>query len=172
MNSITVYYYYYCKFFISATAVCLSMETEWQQVSLGRLDSSMYSGRFQNGYCLDLFSNFLMFLYSFQAFVGHSKHTKSPSTIIGITNNFMFYEFFSSFARSNYLPIISFSFISTLWSAGTATSSRWQVIFLFLINTRSSLLARVVGPVYIWRPQRILCISFSRIDSSLCMDEF
>ena len=50
-------------------------------------------------------------------------------TTIGITVTFMFQVFFSSLARSKYLSFFSISFRFTLWSAGTAKSTKRQVPF-------------------------------------------
>ena len=52
---------------------------------------------------------------------------------IGITVTFMFYSFFNSLARSEYLSFFSFSFSFTLWSPGTAKSTIRQVLFFFLL---------------------------------------
>ena len=52
----------------------------------------------------------------------HQLQLISPSVTI------MFYRAFSSLARSRYF---SFSFIFTLWSAGTAKSSNRQVLSFF-----------------------------------------
>ena len=56
------------------------------------------------------------------------------------------------------------SFISTLRSAGMAL----EVFFLF-IKTRPCLLACIERSVSISRSQRILCVSFSRTDSGMCI---
>ena len=53
----------------------------------------------------------------------------SAPITIGITVIFMFYSFFSSLARSRYLPLFSPSFNFTLWSAGLAKSTIQQVFF-------------------------------------------
>ena len=48
--------------------------------------------------------------------------------------------------------------------------STWrQVFFYLLINIRSDLLARIKWFICILMSQRILCISFSRTDSGLCI---
>ena len=46
-----------------------------------------------------------------------------------------------------------FAFIFTLCSAGTANSTRWQVIFL-LINTKWSLLVKIGCLFLIWNPRK------------------
>ena len=81
----------------------------------------------------------------------------------------MFHRFFRSLARSKYLSLFSFSFISTFWFAETAKSTIRQALYFLLIMTRFGLLADVRWSVYKWKSQRILCISFSWMDSSLCL---
>ena len=56
-----------------------------------------------------------------------------PSMLIriNITVTFMFYSFFSSPARSNYLSLFLFSFVSTLLSPEMAKSALRQVSFSF-----------------------------------------
>ena len=46
----------------------------------------------------------------------------------------MFHSFFSSLARSKYLSPFSFSFIFTLWSAGTAKSTIRRVLFFCWVS--------------------------------------
>ena len=86
---------------------------------------------------------------------------------IGITIVYMFHSFFSSLARSRYLSLFSLSFSFTLWSAGMAKSTIWQVLFFFFTITRSGCLAMIGWSVCISKSQRILCISFSWTDSRL-----
>ena len=57
--------------------------------------------------------------------------TNAPITI-GIIVTFMFLTVFNSLARSRYLSFFSHSFSFILWSAGTAKSTIWQVLFSFL----------------------------------------
>ena len=91
------------------------------------------------------------------------------STPIGITIIRFHSLFFSSLARSNYLSHFLLSFIFTRWYVGMAKSTIQQVFFILLTITRSGLLAGINGVVYISKSQRILCISFSRTDSGLCI---
>ena len=84
------------------------------------------------------------------------------------------YVFFQWFflnltVRCLHLSFFSISFSFTLWSAGVAKSTRWQVLSFLLINTRSGLLARIRWSVCISKSQRILWVSFSRMDSGLCV---
>ena len=44
----------------------------------------------------------------------------------------MFHSFFNSLTRSRYRFFFYLSFNSTLWSAGTAKSTIWRVLFLFV----------------------------------------
>ena len=55
----------------------------------------------------------------------------APITI-GIIVTCMFHSFFTSLARSRYLPFFSHSFSFILSSAGTAKSTILQVLFFFL----------------------------------------
>ena len=73
---------------------------------------------------------------------------------------------FSSQARSRYLCFFSFSFSFTLWSAGRANSSIRQG---FLSITRFGRLAKIKWSVCTWKSQKNLSVSFSRIDSMLCI---
>ena len=77
---------------------------------------------------------------------------------IGMTVTLMFHGYFKSIlARSKYF-FISLSFIFILWSAGTAKSTRWQVLsfffFFFFINTRYNLLSGKRWSVCISKSQR------------------
>ena len=83
--------------------------------------------------------------------------------------------FFSSLAWSSYLSLFSHSFSFTLFSAGMAKFTIWQVLFLFFIfiflltSTRSGHLVKIRWPVCISKFLRILCVSFSRTDSVFCI---
>ena len=57
---------------------------------------------------------------------------RAPITI-GSTVTFMFHNFFTFLARSRYLSFFSHSFKFTLWSAGTAKSTIWHVLFIIII---------------------------------------
>ena len=88
-------------------------------------------------------------------------------TIIGITITLMFHNFLSSQARSIYLFIFLLSFIFTQCFTRIAKSTREQVRYFLLINIRSGLLDKIRRSICISKSKRILCILFSRIDSSL-----
>ena len=68
------------------------------------------------------------------------------------------FAFFSSLSRSVYLSLFLFSLIFNLWSTGTAKFS--FSFFFFITITRSS-----IRYLYL----KILCVSFSRSDSGLCI---
>ena len=55
---------------------------------------------------------------------------------VPITNdiivNLIFHSSLKSLSRSRYLPLFSLSFNFTLWSAGMAKSTLWQVLFYFV----------------------------------------
>ena len=94
---------------------------------------------------------------------------KAPITIDTIVT-FMFYSFFNSLARSGYLTFFSHSFRFILWSAGTAKSTIFQILFFFLlIIIRSGRLAGIRWSVCMLKSHRSLCVSFSRTGAGLCM---
>ena len=93
--------------------------------------------------------------------------TPKAPTIIDITIAFMFHSFFSSLVRFKYFSRFSFSSLYTLVS-WNSTIHKMISSFLF-VNTRFSLLARILLSVCISECQRILCISFYRTDSGLCI---
>ena len=84
----------------------------------------------------------------------------SAPIIIGITVTFMFHSFFSNFlGSSRYLSLFSLSFSFNLWSAGTAKFTIRQVLFFVEYHK-------------VWSSGRdlvILCVSFSGMDSELCI---
>ena len=82
------------------------------------------------------FSNAEVWIFSVVPLISSSSSrflvtVPSSPTMIGITATFMFHRFFSSLARSRYLPRFSLSF--TLWSVATANSPMWHASF-FLLN--------------------------------------
>ena len=77
---------------------------------------------------------------------------------------------FSSLERSKNLSLFSFSLNLSLWSAWTAKSPTWKVLFFFFFFfCKASCL--IFWSVYISKSLIILCIPFSRMDSDLCMDQ-
>ena len=90
---------------------------------------------------------------------------RAPITISMIVT-FMFHNFFHSLARSWYL------FFFSLSSARTANTTILQFLyFLFvcLIITWSSCLAKIRWSVCMSKSQKSLCISFSRTEAGLCI---
>ena len=83
----------------------------------------------------------------------------------------MFHRFFNSLAKSRYLSLFLLSFNFTLWSAETAKSTIFQVLFFLflLIIIRSCNLAEIWWSVCISKSQRNLWVSFYRTDSGLCI---
>ena len=103
-----------------------------------------------------------------------SPFTNNPSVVIprvpitfGINVTFMFHSFFNSKPRSTYFSFFSLSFNFTLWSARTAKFTILQVLFFLLIIIRSGCLAEIKWSVCMSKPQRSLCVSFSRTDVRL-----
>ena len=85
-------------------------------------------------------------------------------------NSFIFSSFFKSFlVKFKYLSIFLLSFIFPRWFARTAKSSRRQVLSFLLLKTRSTFLLKIWWSVCISKYQRILRVSFSRTNSSLCI---
>ena len=103
-------------------ADCLSLESEWQQVSSRLQDSPEYSSRSYQ-------SSHLYGVDFFQAFGDHSKRT-----------NFNWYHchphvpLFCSFcsqAMFKYFSIFVLTFIFILWSTVMAKSTRWRVHYYY-----------------------------------------
>ena len=88
---------------------------------------------------LDVFSNSEVWMVPARPPISScSNPFSSPSGIVpsapvinGITVTSMFHRFFCSLARFKDKSLFSFSLIFTLWSDGTAKSTRWQVLFFF-----------------------------------------
>ena len=92
----------------------------------------------------------------------------SAPTTISITVNFMVYRLSSSLAKSRNSSFFSPSFNFTLWSAGKAKSTIRQFLFFFQLS-RSGRLAVIRWSVCISKSKRTLWVSFSRMDSWLCI---
>ena len=97
--------------------------------------------------------------------------SSAPITI-GINVTFMFHSFFSSLARPRYSSLLSLSFNFTLWSAGTVKFTIRQNLVFLLTIIRSGCLAEIRWFVCMSKFQRILWVSFSRIDSRWCIYDF
>ena len=157
-----------------------------EEVSSSRQDSSWYSDQSQqccslNG--LDSSSNFQLIMPPFQAF----GTVPSVPIIIGITVTFMFHSFLCSLATSKYSSFFSLSLIFTQWSGKVYYSVSFlslslslslslylslSLSFFFcflLIITRPGLLTGIRWSFCIWKFQRISCVSFSRMNSGLCI---
>ena len=89
----------------------------------------------------------------------------APITI-GTIVTFMFHSFFNSLARSLYLSFSSLSFRFILWSAGTAKSTIWQILFFFFVDY---FLAGIRWSLCMLKSHRSLCESFSRTGTGLCI---
>ena len=138
------------EIFTPVLPVGISLESEWQQVSLSLQDSSQYSGWSQQNCCLDVLISSI-FLPSFLETV-----SRAPVIII-ITVTLMFHNFFIFLARFSYLSLF------WLYLLFLFVSPEWQ-------NPRDfGLLAGIRWSVCISKSQRILCFSFSRTDIGLCM---
>ena len=89
---------------------------------------------------------------------------KAP-IIIDITVTFMFYSFDKIQLFSYHFAF--FYFHSIVRRNGKSTW--WQVQFFLSIDTRTGRLAGIKWSFYILKSQRIVCASFSRRDSDLCI---
>ena len=93
-----------------------------------------------------------------------------PWAPIGIIVTFMFCGIFlNSFPKLKHWSLLSHSFNSTLWVAGTAKGSILQVLSFLLIIMRSGCQAEIRWSVCISKSQRSMCVSYSRTDSWFCM---
>ena len=92
-----------------------------------------------------------------------------PKITISTTVTLMFHSFFNFLARSRYLSFFSQSFSFILWSAGTAKSTIFQILFFLLILIRSGLLAEISWSVCMSKSHRSLCVWFSRRGGGLCI---
>ena len=70
-------------------------------------------------------------------------------TIMGIKVTFMFHSFFSSLLRSTYLSLFSLYFNFTHWSARTAKSTIWKILFSLFTIIRSGRLVEIQWSVSI-----------------------
>ena len=91
--------------------------------------------------------------------------------MIGITVNFIFHSFISPLARFKYLCSRSFFFHFHFHQVVCWHSKFHEIagFFFLLIQIRSDLLNLNRWSSFIWKSQRIICLSFSRIDSVLCI---
>ena len=90
---------------------------------------------------------------------------------IGISVTFMFHSFFfNSLARSWYLSLILLPFIFYCNQPERQSSrfGNYSLFFLLLTITRSGGRTEIWRSVSISKSQKILCVSFSRVDFRLC----
>ena len=97
------------------------------------LDSSQYFDWFQQC-CVDSPSDFLFFQYFFWALIHCSNRTNFT-----VTSTFTYYQRHLYVSRFWQDPIFFLFF--AFFYFHSAKSTRWQVLFYLLINTRSDLLA-------------------------------
>ena len=91
---------------------------------------------------------------------------------IGITVTLMFHSIFTSVARTRYSSLFSISFDFTPWSARTAipwlgTQGSLFFFFFFFFFFWPGRLAEIRWSDYISKSHKILCVSFSRMNSGL-----
>ena len=89
----------------------------------------------------------------------------APTTIVNTVTSTLLICFFLVLGQGR-----NFAFIFNLWSAGTTKSTGRKFLFFFyLISTRDDLLTRISLSVCFSKSQRIVCVSFSRTHSGLCL---
>ena len=148
------YYFTFCEFFTLALADYLSLESEWYQASSSLLDNNILA---------DL-NNTIIWIVSIPLLISNSSSPLSkpfrtlPSAPITTDNivDLMFYSFLSSQAKSKYLSLRLLCF-SLCWNSkvhNTANS------FFFLAG---------MNKVCFSNSLRILCVSFFKTDSGLCI---
>ena len=118
----------------------LSLESEWQQVSLGLQNSSRILDNLNVGVWVFL----ILPLISSSSSHFYKLLGTDPSipTRIAISVTPMFHIFLVFWQEPSICPSFHF-FIFTLWSPSMVKSMRWQVPFLLLINYRTGLLTRI-----------------------------
>ena len=123
---------------------------------------------------LDLSSNFQILQPSYQTFNDRSKCTNN-----NWYHRHLYVPLVSKFSSKVQVLVKRFAFFdihSVVRSDGkilnTVSSLFFPSFFFFfflLMITKSSLLAEIRGSVCTSKSQRVLCVSFSRTDSGLCM---
>ena len=91
-----------------------------------------------------------------------------PLIAIGITVTFIFHSFFSVLLQGLCI-YLSFRFLSIVPSGQPERQSPLFFFFLLLTFTRSGRLAVIRWSVCISKSQGILCVSFSKMGSRLCI---
>ena len=113
-----------------------------------------------------MFTTCFLIFKSYSPSTGHRKIVPSAIITNGIIVTFMFLWFcFYSLVKFRYLFLFSFSFHFTLWSAEMAKSTIWNVLFFYWLSQGPRLRDLIVSQ----NSREILCISFSRTNSGLCI---
>ena len=143
-----------------------SLKSEWQQVSLGLQDSSDCSSQ-----CCNLNDH-----NSSSDFLSHQSLFQSLGNCFSPANHYylchfhdpQIFHFSGNIQCSLDFFFFFFSPFLTRWCAGTAKSTRWQVLFFLLINSMTVLVG-IGWSVWNSKSQIILWVSFSRTDSGSCI---
>ena len=169
------YYYTLYEFSTPVLVDCLSLETEWQQVSSGPQDSSQYSGRSQQ-YCNLNDLDFHLFQFLFHAFGDCSKctnynwyhrHPQVPQFCVV----FLFFCFFffcvcvflvlwQDLSIRLSFPFFWFSLSDPLEWQNPLVDRILLLLLLLLISPRLGLLFRIWWSVCIPKSKRTLSVLF------------
>ena len=101
-------------------------------------------------------------------FVNFSLSVQSIPIIIRIPITFMFQSSFQFFSKVQLLIFLFTFLFFTLWSARTANSTIWQILFFLSTIARSGHLSEIRWSICILKSQTNLSVLFSRMDSGLC----
>ena len=159
------------EFFALALADRFPLESEWQQVSsiswiLLRIRADLHEA------AVYIVSTRPLIFKSSSPSTNPLVTVMSAPITNGITVTFKFLSFFSSLVSSRYSSLFSLSFNLTMRSTGTAKSTIRQVFSGFFWGGAiiwSGRLAEISLSFCISKSQRILCTSFSGMDSMLCI---
>ena len=166
-QSVKHYYYYWLlwEFFTPMLTDGFPQESEWQPFSFSFQNSYQYSDRS----LVWMVSTYTMISEFSSSITNRLGIVPSATAIIGITVTFMFHSFSLSLARSKYLYFCSpfFYFYSVVgWNSKVHYSAGSP--FLLTI-TKYGCLTEIRLSICILKSQRSLCISFSRMNSGLCI---
>ena len=163
------YYYYSLRVFFNNLANGVSLKFEWQQVSSCLQDSSQYSERSQqccirNGFHLSYYFQDFQFLYSYFGIV-----LSSPVTI-SITDTFMLQDFFHLSSKILlFISLFAFFYFYSVVCRNDKVHNSTGSLFIFVDIARSGRLVEIWLSLCISKPQRSLCVSFSRTDYGSCI---
>ena len=160
--------FYFLTVFL--TNIRFSLESEWQQVSSSLQELSENSSYLHNA-IVWMVSILPSISICSNPLSKPMRTVPSAPTTIGITVTHMFhslFDFFSSLTKPKYL-FIFFTFFDFHLVVHYMVSSLIFFSFFFFVNYKSGLLAGIRWSVFISKSQRVLSVSFSRTDSSLCM---